>query len=522
MNIDARSLRRRAVTLLLTGMLGAYLLGIFWLNFSITPSFYITDMYADVIVAQKMWLQKTIVPENWVFSNQLYVVATPALAALFMGVFTDPYVAMAAASSVMALLVVGSFLWMLRPVCPSLAARLVGAVVFLALPVLSGDAVKVMNGWQLLFTMCSYYACYAIHAFLLFGFYIRSAKPSAAVIALCGLLSFALGIQSLRQTAVALLPLAAMEALAMIQRLRRREPVCTRKTLFVLVSGQCNLAGVLVYKLLDPPQADMLGEMGLTPLRQIPAAALEGLQHILGLFYRDCSQPLPKFLAALGICVLLALAYFLWNQKKLDRPGRLLAGLLVLSVGCILAAEIVLTMRMRSIYYFMLFPLLGCLAAWVFQQGGLRTKTLCLVLLCAVYGFSWESEIYPQCRFALDQENDPYYAISADLTAGGYTTVYSSWNRCEGVAVATRDRIQAGFWTEDATPFEPVNALRDPAVYEEDAEHAAYLFCGEEDARIGLERAAAAGVEMTLIGRYDYRDISVYAASENLLQLFSQ
>ncbi len=64
--------------------------------------------------------------------------------------------------------------------------------------------------------------------------------------------------------------------------------------------------------------------------------------------------------------------------------------------------------------------------------------------------------------------------------------------------------------------------MRDPAVYEEDAEHAAYLFCGEEDVRIGLERAAAAGVEMTLIGRYDYRDISVYAASENLLQLFSQ
>ena len=155
------------------------LLGIYWgailhINFAKNPTWYCTDMYSDMLYSVEVWNQKSIFPNGWVFGNQLYVVATPVLAALFYGLTQDPCVAMGIASTLMGLGVVVSFYWMIRPFLMGLDERLMAVVWFMLAILLAGNPVGSTRGWQLFFTMCSYYACYAITVFLAFGCYLRS------------------------------------------------------------------------------------------------------------------------------------------------------------------------------------------------------------------------------------------------------------------------------------------------------------------------------------------------------------
>ena len=60
------------------------------INFKCFARFCEQDMYADTLVAMMMWEQKSLFPLGYVFGNQLYIVATPVLAALFYGLTGSP------------------------------------------------------------------------------------------------------------------------------------------------------------------------------------------------------------------------------------------------------------------------------------------------------------------------------------------------------------------------------------------------------------------------------------------------
>ena len=55
------------------------------INFKCFARFCEPDMYADTLVARLMWEGKTLFPFAYVFGNQLYVIATPVVSALFYG-----------------------------------------------------------------------------------------------------------------------------------------------------------------------------------------------------------------------------------------------------------------------------------------------------------------------------------------------------------------------------------------------------------------------------------------------------
>ena len=78
-------------------------LGCVWYNF---------DMYSDMFVAEKMADSLSVIPQDWIFGNQLYFFATPVLAALFNLVFHNGFISMATASTVMMILVLAAFLWL--------------------------------------------------------------------------------------------------------------------------------------------------------------------------------------------------------------------------------------------------------------------------------------------------------------------------------------------------------------------------------------------------------------------------
>ena len=127
------------VAIILSGVLLVYFIYMCYLNLSLTPSFYCTDMYSDILYSVRVWETKSIFPDGWGFGNQLYVIATPVLAALIYGIIGHPARAMAIATIIMALGVFASFLWMLRPVFEKKSYTI---------SVLTGFNVKV-NGVQL-------------------------------------------------------------------------------------------------------------------------------------------------------------------------------------------------------------------------------------------------------------------------------------------------------------------------------------------------------------------------------------
>ena len=61
------------------------------------------------------------------------------------------------------------------------------------------------------------------------------------------------------------------------------------------------------------------------------------------------------------------------------------------------------------------------------------------------------------------------------LIEKGYTTVYSGWNQCEDIAIASGGKITAGFWNRSTKDvFTPVMYLCDPSVYEVDSDQCVY------------------------------------------------
>ena len=504
------------VTALCCGMLAYYIAAVFCLNLSVTPGFYTTDMYADIMVAVEMWEEKTLFPSSWIFGNQLYCFSTPVLAAVIYGITGNPFRSMGAAAFLMTLMVLASFDWMLRAAFPRRKDRVIGLVAMPALAALFGDAVLTMNGWQLLFTMCAYYACYAITAFLAFGCYLRSDRkvPKGMLVFTC-VLSFAMGIQSLRQTAVMLFPLAAMEVLAIAGRASRKERLLTGTSWSATAVSITNLAGLVIGELIPVNQNQIFGAVTFASPGQYAGNLRESLGCAAALFFRDTTRVNPGYLIVLTVFVLAALACVRYHRK--DGAVRLLA-LLVLSVLAIFGIDVVTTMQIRSIYYFILYPLLACLGIFLFSKGRAAVKTAVFTLLCVVFVLTAWFEVSPALVQVKDRTLDIHCQISRDLQELGFTTVYSRWNGCERIAAAGHGRIQAGFWSNPEDPFTPVPYLCNPAIYETAAEETAYVFYSLEEAEAGVRKAARSGVDLIPVTAYPEADIHIYTAPVNLLK----
>ena len=186
----------------------AYICGIFSVNFA-GRAYLDYDIYSDTILAKYMASQRTLFPEGWHFGNQIYVVATPVVAACLYPLVGDSYSAMAIASCLMTVFVIASFLWCVKPVS-SVRSILVGLLVLIGGTNIGWTAHRDLWGLQVFYTMASYYACYIIGIFLTLGVYNRYLQGIPVKKLLLGvvvLLNFALGMQSLRETLVLNLPL---------------------------------------------------------------------------------------------------------------------------------------------------------------------------------------------------------------------------------------------------------------------------------------------------------------------------
>jgi Na+/melibiose symporter-like transporter len=185
-------------------------------------------------------------------------VATPVLSAFFYGLTGSMNRAMAWATLCMSVFLLASMDWMLRAHIRRPAVRLAAMLTFLA-SLFGHYTVFREDGQQLFFAMCSFYACYLICFFVVLGDYARartSEKLRLPALGLSLFLCFCTGMQSLRQTAVMIMPLGCVEALRQLivfrenKKLVRKEILRGSKCLGYAIS---NAAGFLFIKLILKP-----------------------------------------------------------------------------------------------------------------------------------------------------------------------------------------------------------------------------------------------------------------------------
>ncbi len=506
---------RRLFAAAVVGCILAQLLVFAYLGVRGFPRYCNSDTFADMQVARRMWEQKSLFPSGWTFGNQCYVVATPVLAALFYGLLRNINLSMVLATEVMTVLILLSFLWLLRAAVEERLFRLVGCLTLMT-SVVAPYGVYSINS-MLFFSQASFYSCYLITLFVVFGDYIRafsSEKTRGIAWALSLLLCFGTGMQSLRQTVITILPIAAYELfLGLRNVLQHKKPWSgsdSRRILRVLTYGCANLAGVLVTKLLHVSSAPIFGDThlsGTDKLIEKLYAIVSAITEITGVDYLleggDCSRFIVLLIVFPIILFLAAVPFWLARIKQRETPLEQCWILCVIGILGVFLSTLVLNITLRGIYVFMWFPLVAFSGLILLKKTRKVSQYVITVLVCL---FSLGSLYYCYGPYVLETANAQMtdeQKMSQWAVEQGYSYVYGDyWGTAPQIAVCSEGKLDAGCWHRPENVFQVEAANTPQDIYgEAENEKAIYVFTDEDETH-GLQCANDLGITLTKVAEF--------------------
>ena len=483
-------------------------------NFAGFAYFCTADMYEDTLIAHLMWEQKTLFPENYIFGNQYYVIATPVFAALFYGLTGSMNTAMALATTLMSLLIVLSLGWMIKPYIKSRSTQLAVLLAFAA-AVYVPHILEADEG-QLFFVMASYYACYLITFFFLAGDYVRartdsSLRPAALAVSL--VLAFCTGMQSLRQTCVSILPILAVEFISALRRLLAREKLWPKGRRMPLCRAlgytAANIGGVLLMKLLGVPNQSIYSDASV-----LDGAGLNGKlwrfiaasRTVSGF---ECVKNNGGFFVLMFVfftALLIAAAVILLRKVKAAPEGiGAYWWLSVMSLLAVIAASFFTAVKLRAIYLFIYYPLLALSAAIVLERAAPKLRRALLIALCVLSAGNLYFSYGEDLRGALSEEKLVSEQICDYAVDNGYELLYGNISYLTPGAAAYSDgKLIAGCWEND-TIFHAIPYLNTRDIYRStDYSRALFVFYKYEVDAAYSEAAGSGAVltERTRIGDY--------------------
>ena len=490
-------------------------LGVFALiNLHTLDRFCNSDVYADMQVARRMWEQKTLFPDGWIFGNQFYVIATPVLAAVFYGITGNINVAMGLATEVMTVLIFLSLFWMLRSFVSDKLSYLVCCLLLLASGI-SPDGPYALNV-LLFFTQASFYACYLITMFIVFGDYVRAVHSAKArwftwllSLALC----FATGMQSLRQTVVMVLPIIACECFLALRRVLQHKNPWDRTNLGSAIRAVsyavANIAGKMTMDRLDVPNDSIYGQMQIIPLQEWFARLVpvkDAFAEISGLDYMFLGDAGILFTVSVLFWILLVIAAaVMWlgriNRQETDLE---LCWLLCLvgMIGVILST-VVLNITIRGIYLFTWYPLLGLSAVILLNRLSPKLQMGLITLICALSMGSLYECYVPSAERILFHQDTAASLMCDWAMENGYEYVYGDyWGTAPQIAVCAEGDLEAGSWhtTNNIFIAEKFNTPQDIYGAEENAK-ALYVFT-DADEQYGLRAAEERGIILEKVAEF--------------------
>ena len=507
------------------------------INFKSFPKFCNCDMYEDTVYSMLAWKSKSFFPSGWVFGNQYYIFATPVICALFYGITENINLSMALATTVMTLLIAMSMLFLVYPFADKVG-RFTGVAAILGCMVTANAALSLEG--QLFYILASYYSGYLITLLVVTGDYLhalcfrKKRKLSAALIvslALC----FATGMQSLRQTAILILPILATEILRILIlqcRKNRKQILKTRAvTLRAFLYAASNLLGVMYIRMFNVPNVEIYG--GITRRSLVERGAVHEvnmriLQKITGFYYAFHEKNgLVYLILALfftGIVVsaaIISLRDCISKRQKLEGGREHLFGTAAFSIFAISLIELfvanyVFDINFRMIYMFVWYPLtaISCVLLVRYLKTDLR-KLIGVVLLCAACIGSWYTGYAPVVQSALKHsESYTVQEISEYIVDHGYTYIYGDWNIICPIATYTNGKAIAA--SSFNNPLEILEYINPQGVYgEEENKHAVYIFF-EKQSTSAMQYADKIGAKMTLVKQFD-PGYSLYTSDKQLM-----
>ena len=522
-------------SVILTVLLLAFLGLVFYVNLSCNPEYYDGDIYNDINYAKEAWKAKSIFPKDWIFGNQTYVVATPVLAALFYGIIGNGFTAMAIASCIMTVLIVLTYDWMTRTLF-SYNERMAGFLFLIGVLLLKAHVATSQQGIQAFFTMASYYACYLINAFIVYGCYIRLRKGEFSgkhiAMSVIGIaLSFGTGMQSLRQTAVMALPLVACEILMIIiYSLRDKKFAISSSTLFSAIVFVSNIAGLIPMKFIEINQNSIYGTTAFVKsLKEFLEKGFFNVEYVVLTFGLDSLELRARLVVSTVFLLIILIGFILcvkdfFKNKCIDQGRFVLVMLLTLGCVSVFAAGVLTDVVNRALYYFMIYPLLAVCVSYIIVKYPGKRKAFFSIIAVFVAGMIAFRPVgvVGEIKNGKDK-NSTAHQIANYMLDNGYDTIYSVFglsgimDGAENIIVASGDKIHLVQYkrVDRSKPMKPVEYLCVKDGYKQwDNEKSLYLLREWELPKV-RELAEKYGVEMTKQAQFG-EGLYLYSMSENL------
>ena len=519
------------LTVLLLGFVGM----VFYINFSINPEYYDGDIYNDINYAKEAWKAKSLFPKDWIFGNQTYVVATPVLAALFYGITGNGFTAMAIASSIMTVLTLLTFDWMTRTLF-SYNERTAGFLFMIGFLLLKAHVATSQQGIQAFFTMASYYACYFINAFIVYGCYVRIRQGKFTgkhiVLAVIGAaLSFGTGMQSLRQTAVMALPLVACEVLLIIiYSAKDKRFAISYSTLFSAIVFIANIAGLVAMRFIEINQNSIYGTTAfVSSFKDFFRKLFLNMESVALTFGLDALELRMRLVASIPFLLIILIGFILcvkdYIKNKCNEQGRFVL-VMLLTLGCVsvFAAGVLTDVVNRALYYFMIYPLLAVCVSYIIVKFEKKRDVLFAVVAVFTAGmiiFRTAGAV-EEIKAGKDKSSTAHQ-IANYMLDNGYDTIYSVFglsgvmDGAENVVVASGDKIHiVQFKNVDSSkPMKPVEYLCVKDGYKQwDNSKSLYLLRDHELPKV---KKIAEKYDVTMTEKARFGDgLYLYSMSENI------
>lgn len=519
------------LTVLLLGFVGM----VFYINFSINPEYYDGDIYNDINYAKEAWKAKSLFPKDWIFGNQTYVVATPVLAALFYGITGNGFTAMAIASCIMTVLTLLTYDWMTRTLF-SYNERTAGFLFMIGFLLLKAHVATSQQGIQAFFTMASYYACYFINAFIVYGCYVRIRQGKFTgkhiIPAIIGAaLSFGTGMQSLRQTAVMALPLVACEVLLIIiYSAKDKRFAISYSTLFSAIVFIANIAGLVAMRFIEINQNSIYGTTAFVScFKDFFRKLFLNMESVALTFGLDALELRVRLVASIPFLLIILIGFILcvkdYIKNKCNEQGRFVL-VMLLTLGCVsvFAAGVLTDVVNRALYYFMIYPLLAVCVSYIIVKFEKKRDILFSVVAVFAAGM-----IIFRTAGAVEEINagkdksSTAHQIANYMLDNGYDTIYSVFglsgvmDGAENVVVASGDKIHiVQFKNVDSSkPMKPVEYLCVKDGYKQwDNSKSLYLLRDHELPKV---KKIAEKYDVTMTEKARFGDgLYLYSMSENI------
>ena len=519
------------LTVLLLGFVGM----VFYINFSINPEYYDGDIYNDINYAKEAWKAKSLFPKDWIFGNQTYVVATPVLAVLFYGITGNGFTAMAIASCIMTVLTLLTYDWMTRTLF-SYNERTAGFLFMIGFLLLKAHVATSQQGIQAFFTMASYYACYLINAFIVYGCYVRIRQGKFTgkhiIPAIIGVaLSFGTGMQSLRQTAVMALPLVACEVLLIIiYSAKDKRFAISYSTLFSAIVFIANIAGLVAMRFIEINQNSIYGTTAfVSSFKDFFRKLFLNMESVALTFGLDALELRVRLVASIPFLLIILIGFILcvknYIKNKCNEQGRFVL-VMLLTLGCVsvYAAGVLTDVVNRALYYFMIYPLLAVCVSYIIVKFEKKRDVLFSVVAVFTAGM-----IIFRTAGAVEEikagkdKNSTAHQIANYMLDNGYDTIYSVFglsgvmDGAENVVVASGDKIHlVQFKNVDSSkPMKPVEYLCVKDGYKQwDNSKSLYLLRDHELPKV---KKIAEKYDVTMAEKARFGDgLYLYSMSENI------